>query len=342
MSKKVLVRRVLACVLFLALAMALFTFLADTLRPPHTDYGSTWKAYKAEPRNTMDVLYFGSSYAYCDWDPVEIYRDSGLTGYVMAGSEQTMSLTYWYLKEALETQQPQAVVIEATGLFFKQYQAFTQTNVTYMPFSSNKLGAIFTASEQELRWGLLADLWFYHSRWNEVRPHDVKAALTPVGRDFLKGYTITYGQSQAPMRSPNSWDIGDEQYRENMDWLLKSIALCENKGIKVLVVFNPTYAHAREDQYAQIEADLAAKAPNTTFLNLATQSEALGLDPAVHYHDGGHLNVAGARFYAFHMAQFLTEGLELTPMEQTPENTAHWQEAVSDRDAIDLNWTPNQ
>ena len=81
----------------------------------------------------------------------------------MAGSEQTLSITYWYLKEVFKTQSPSAVVLEATSLFFAQYQNYTQLNIDLMPFSPNKLGAIFTAAEPELRTGLLFDLWFYHA-----------------------------------------------------------------------------------------------------------------------------------------------------------------------------------
>ena len=96
----------------LLLAAALLLFAAELVRPPRTDYGSTWRAYLAEPENSLDVLYLGSSLAYCDFDPVEVYRHSGLTGCVVSGSAQTMPLTYWYLRQALETQRPQAVVLE--------------------------------------------------------------------------------------------------------------------------------------------------------------------------------------------------------------------------------------
>ena len=86
MAKHRTLRRVLAAAAFLLLAGLLLALAGRVLRPAQESYGSTWRAYRAEPEDTMDVLYFGSSYAYCDFDPVEIYRNSGLTGYVMAGS----------------------------------------------------------------------------------------------------------------------------------------------------------------------------------------------------------------------------------------------------------------
>lgn len=331
--KTVYLRRLLAVLLFLALAAGLLTLAGAVLRPPQVSYGSTWRAYEAEPEDTMDVLYFGSSYAYCDFDPVEIYRNSGLTGYVMAGSEQTMALTYWYLRQALETQDPQAVVIEPTGVFFERYQQYTQTNVVYMPPSLNKLGAIFTAAEPELRPGLLCDLWFYHGRWKEIDRQDVEEALSPARTDARKGFTGVTGTAEELVLTRNPRPLSEEQYAENLDWLLRCLALCRERDIRVLVLVNPCYSQCSPEQYARLEADLAAGAPEVTFVNWADAFDALGLVPEEHLFDGGHLNRDGAAVYAAGVAELLTEELGLVPMEQTGENAAAWQADLADRDA---------
>ena len=91
-TKRPVLGHICSAVGFVLLALLLLLGAGALLRPPQETYGSTWRAYRAEPRNSIDVLYLGSSCAYCDIDPVEIYRHSGLTGYVMGGSEQTMSL----------------------------------------------------------------------------------------------------------------------------------------------------------------------------------------------------------------------------------------------------------
>jgi|GEM_PF-1647455 len=127
---------------FVLTAALLLNFIAAVLRPAHTDYGSTWDAYLCEPEDSIDVLFFGSSYAYCDWNPGAMYAGSGLTGYVLGGSEQTPAITYWYLKEALKTQSPSVVVMEGSSLFFDRYQNYTQINIGYMPWGANQVAAI--------------------------------------------------------------------------------------------------------------------------------------------------------------------------------------------------------
>lgn len=331
--KTAYLRRLLAAVLFLALAAGLLTLAGAVLRPPQVSYGSTWRAYGAEPDHSMDVLYFGSSYAYCDFDPVEIYRQSGLTGYVMAGSEQTMALTYWYLRQALETQTPQAVVIEPTGVFFEKYQNYTQTNVVYMPPSLNKLGAIFTAAQPELRMGLLCDLWFYHSRWKEIDREDVREALSPARTDDRKGFTPVEGTAEELVLTRNPRPLSDGQYEENLSWLLRSLALCKERGIRAVVLVNPCYSQCSPEQYRRLEEDLTSSAPEAIFVNWADAFDALGLVPEEHLYDGGHLNRYGAAVYAAGVAELLTGELGLTPMEQSADNTAAWQAALASRDA---------
>lgn len=127
-----------------------------------------WADYLAQPRDSMDYLYLGSSYVYCDVDPAAVEDASGLRGFAMAGPEQTMGISYWYLRECLRTQSPRAVIIEGTALHFEEFQGYTQVNLAYMPYGLNRIAAAFTVAEPELRTGILFDLYFYHDRWKEL------------------------------------------------------------------------------------------------------------------------------------------------------------------------------
>lgn len=320
MSHRCLLPKLFAAIAFLLLAALLLGAAAAVLRPPQEFYGSTWRAYLAEPEDSIDVLYFGSSYAYCDFDPTEIQRHSGLTGYVLGGSEQTMSLTYWYLCQALETQSPQAVVIEPTGVFFEKYQNYTQTNIVYMPFSRYKLGAILTAAEPELRWGLLFDLWFYHSRWQEITLSGAIEALSPAEPDPYKGFTPMEGTADQLLLTQYARPLTEEQYQENLSWLLRSLALCRERDIPVVVLLNPTYSQCSPEQYEQLCSDLAAQAPDVIFVNWASCFAELGLDPTLHLYDAGHLNREGAAVYAEGVARMLTQILDSHPQAYSKSN----------------------
>lgn len=317
--------------LFLVLTALMINFASDVLRPAQTSYGSTWSAFRGEPKDSLDVIYLGSSFAYCDFNPSLIYDASGLTGYVMAGGEQPLSITYWYLKEIFRTQSPSAVVLEGTSLYFKQYQNYTQQNVVLMPFSQNKLGAIFTAAEPELRVGLLFDLYFYHSRWQEIGESDIKKALHPVEADYAKGFTpmtqVLDGVGEAVYVQDRQ--VSPEDYASNLAWLGKILALCREHGAQPIVVFNPSYTRCTPEAYARNKADILALDSGTLVYDWTASFEEIGLIPTEHLYDGSHLNQYGAAIFSAWLGRFLTEEVGLVPRSQTAENTAAWKEAAA-------------
>lgn len=321
-------REPLWCVAFVLAAVLLLNLCGDILRPAHTDYGSTWGAYLSEPRDSIDVLFLGSSYAYCDWNPAVMYGESGLTGYVMGGSEQVPAITYWYLKEALRTQSPSVVVMEATSLFFDRYQNYTQINLGYMPWGWNRVGAILECAEPEKKLGLFWDLYFYHDRWKELTPGDVKKAILPAGADHLKGHTAVDQVFAETAGGPflSGMRQSEEVYEQNIQDFARIARLCAGEGIDLIVTINPTYSQYTPEVYDRLKADVEGN-PGVRFVNWADGFADMGLDPTVHLYDGGHLNRDGAKIFSAWTGRYLrSQGYE--PREQTEENRAAWEEAA--------------
>lgn len=313
-------------VVFLLLTAILIHIVAGVLRPTYTTYGSTWQAFLAEPEDSLDVIYLGSSVAYCDINPTVIYETSGLTGFVMAGGEQTLSITYWYLREILKTQSPAAVVLEGIGIFFQPYQSYTQKNISTMPPSLNKLGAIWTAAEPELRQDLLFDLSFYHERWKEV---DITESKLPQWDEY-KGFTPMDGSVDGA--GETEWiadrDIEAEVYAENLAWLEKILLLCRENEVQTIVTIYPAYSRCTPEAYAKLEEEIAEMDLNTIFCNWSANFEEIGLVPTEHLYDGMHLNQHGARVFSAWLGKQLREKFGLMPRAQTEENAAAWQMAI--------------
>ena len=116
-------KRRFGLLLFL-LALAGFLYGASVaLTPCENTPGMKWRAYKSEPRNTIDAFFVGSSYAFCDVIPAKIYEESGITSYVIGAPSMPPRLMEYYLREAYRTQTPQAFerkrlisAIEKSGL----------------------------------------------------------------------------------------------------------------------------------------------------------------------------------------------------------------------------------
>lgn len=317
-------------VVFLLLTAMMVHMVSAVLRPVQTIYGSTWQAFLAEPEDSLDVIWLGSSVAYCDVNPSAVYEQSGLTGFVMAGGEQTLSLTYWYLKEALKTQSPATVVLEGTGVFFQTYQNYTQQNISTMPSGANKAGAIFTGAEPELRQDLLFDLSLYHERWRDVDADDVKRLFRPGKWDEYKGFTPMSGRVDGA--GENVWekdrDVTPEVYAENLAWLERILSLCRERGIQVIVTINPACSRCTPAAYAKLKEKITQMDSDIVFCNWSGAFQEIGLIPTEHFYDNMHLNEEGAQVFSAWLGRVLSEEFGLVPREQTEENTTAWQKAV--------------
>lgn len=316
---------------FVVTAALLIQLASLILRPPQTQFGSTWREFLCEPRDSIDIIFLGSSYAYCDWNPGVVYGKSGLTGYVLAGSTQTPNLTCRYLSQALKTQSPQAVVMEGSSfLFGKMKPNYTQINIVYMPQGIDRLRAVLNDAPSELRTGLLFDLYFYHDRWKTLTLEDVKDRLTPPTADVYKGYTFLteiYDASElgGPTRREPNGDA--EIYNGYLDAFREMSRLCAEKGVDIIITINPTYYQCAPEVYESLRRDLLEIDPTVRFVCLADSLDEMGIDLSRDLYDSKHLNFFGSYKYSEWTADYLLD-CGYTPRSQSTENKAAWDETA--------------
>lgn len=74
-------------------------------------------AFYDEPKDSLDVLYIGSSPLLRGVSSMLMYQDHGFTGYARASALQAPSVSYGLLAESLEYQNPEVVVLVCDNLF---------------------------------------------------------------------------------------------------------------------------------------------------------------------------------------------------------------------------------
>ena len=165
-----------------------------------------------------------------------------------------------------------------------------------MKMSKYKLDIIkevTAADESQSMLSYAFPLMRYHDRWKEINLAEDKPEPL-LEHSFKKGNV--YLREIAPQAYPEnfmeptgetaSFDESAKGYIE------KSIALCKEKNIPVLLLHLPKMSWT----YAQSEAlEGFAAAQGVTYLDLdrAEYREQLGLDPQVDYYDQGHMNLTG-------------------------------------------------
>lgn len=309
---KTTLQRILGFLLCAVLVLGSAQYLGDRYMPERLDYGATWHMYEKEPENSIDALCIGASYTYCSTLPAVIYESTGISVYDVAGPTLTMSLSYYYLRQALKTQHPNHVYLEVTSLFFDPYMDYTKVDVGYMPWGLPRLQATFDAAEPEQRLGLLFPLYNYHDRWSQVSLLDLVRPRADDKVDDMAGYT--YLSQAEPFaarkeRDETSASYRPEIYQQNVVYLRKIQELCQREGIGLSLYLAPAVEYLPE---ACIEAlQKTAQELDLPLHDYTTQEQltALGLDLEWDFYDGRHLNVSGAKKFCQALAQQMAEDL---------------------------------
>ncbi|NLV86366.1 MAG: hypothetical protein GX025_04015 [Clostridiales bacterium] len=280
--------------------------------PKRLEYGSTWGRFAKEEENSIDALFLGSSIAYCNVIPSEIWNEAGVSSYVLAGSEQTIPISYYYLRQASKTQSPRLVFLEVTGVFFQQYQDYTKVNIGYMPRGIDRLSATLFAAEPAERMGLFFPLYNYHSRILSLEESDIEIAFYGYPADDLAGYTFL--EQAANMDSPclRGEVLDRENYDKNLKFLGKIAEFCDEQGILPVFYIAPTYWRL-SDEHAQMLEEDVEKLPNVQFFDFNKAKDLPYLDPEKDWFDLLHFNYRGAEKFSAYLGKLMINELQVSP-----------------------------
>ncbi len=314
-------KKELVGLLCLVLALAIFCGVCSSvLIPKRHDYGAVWDMYLKEPEDSVDVLFFGTSLAYCDVVPSVLYEQSGVTSFVMAGPTQTFPVTYRYLREAVKTQSPQAAFFEATWLFGERSNDSVKVNLTYMPWSMERLIPTFEETltesgeaeeERETRAGLLFPLYAYHDRWDELDRRDLTEGLFGYETDPLAGYTFLDQVTPIEEFTLRQFEDQPDTYQRNLSYAQQAIEFCKEQNIRPVFFISPSTQRLSEEQTETLRRDLTALGAEFVDFN-GEMFDEMGFDLSTDFFDPRHLNCRGAEKFSKYLASMLSQW-EITP-----------------------------
>lgn len=304
----------------LIILLSICSSIANYLMPRRMDYGSTWDRYLLESEDSIDILVFGSSIAYCDFVPAAVYEETGYTSYVMAGPEQTIPLSYYYICEALKTQSPKKIVLELSAMYFDEYQSYTKVNVGYMPWGINRIAATYTASEKEQRTGLMFPLFNYHSRLWELWESDEERPEYSI--DLLAGHTFL-GKATAIGHSTRDTNSEEINFNKNIEYLSKISKLCEKQGISLELCIFPACNALSDEDSAELEA-ICEELSYPEFVNYQHILPQLGIDDSADYYDMLHFNSSGA----WKFSKYFASAIDISSFTPTEHDSELWANRV--------------
>lgn len=274
-------------------------------------------------RDSIDVLFLGSSVAEAQFIPQILYNDYGIRSYNLACEQQNLVTSYYWLKEALRFQKPKAVIVDTYMLFpinnyepLNSEESCTRKAMDSMRWSSVKWDAVHDICYYDPKQSLMS-YYFpnirYHTRWSSLSEEDF-TFIKMENHYELKGYAPLAGRL-------NNFDFlpfsaSDSKEREEMvplmrEYLDRIVELCDENDMTLILVKTPT---AREDiaKYNTLNDYAAEK--NVVFwdFNEETYYNDCGFDFAQDMNDDVHANIWGAEKLSHYMAAILYNDYGIT------------------------------
>lgn len=200
-------------------------------------------------KDSVDVLFIGSSVVANAFSPQEIYDSYGIRSYNLASQQQSVFFNYYWLKEALKYQSPKVVVMDTKFLFTLHPESPVNTTegigreiVDNMRWSKNKIDmidALCDLDDSQSKLSYYLTNIRYHSRWTELDESDFNFALSD--HDQLKGQSIltTYGEDSYTPFVPSNSDIESELNPVMEKYFGKIVELCQSNNIRLVLVSLP-------------------------------------------------------------------------------------------------------
>ena len=306
---------------FLLVFALLFSFVSGILR--NKQYNTTRVLYD-EPKNSVDVLFMGSSHMLNGVSPMDLWAKQGIVSLNYSQNGQVIPVTYYALQEALRYQSPKLVVLDIYKVVqdslidSKASLHFTLDNMT---FGLPKLRAIFDLLPAEERAEYLVDLLAYHSRWSELTEADLHPKNT-----FEKGAEAlfsTVDRSGFEVLPPTETA---PPVAVALEYLEKIIDLCREEGFDLLMIATPFTTPEVDDlNRQQVVNAMAAYAAerNIPFLNLMHELDAMGFSFATDMADMYHVNLDGMRKVTDYLGDYLAAHYDL-PDRRNDNAYASW------------------
>ncbi len=293
-----------------------------------TEGAFTAEYYADKPDH--EVLFLGDCEAYENFDPVYLWEHFGINSYIRGSAQQLVWQSYYMLEDALRYETPKVVVMNVLAMKYNdpQSEAYNRITLEGMKWGMPKIKAIQASmTEEENFIEYVFPILRYHERITDLNSDDLKY-LFKKEKVSHNGYYLR-ADAKSAENVPGGKELSDYSFGDNAwDYLKKMADLCDEKGIKLVLVKAPSlYPYWYDEWEEQIE-DFAEER-GLDYINYLELIEETELDFATDTYDAGlHLNVFGADKITDHLGRFLREKYGLSDRSMEIELATAWDEKL--------------
>lgn len=337
MKAKKIVIEIVKALVFCALVAVATVFISNLLKPEDNESKLTASGFRTHEKDSLDVVFVGSSTLYRFVAPSVLWEQEGFTSYVYAGPAMPFECVEPVIKEVEKTQKPDLVVVDArriARLAINELEGsvdeiYSEANrnwfslvVNNFPTGINKFDTIlkskYIPADEKLLY--ITEIGKYHSRWADVVLL-AREGNVDVGYDL---YQTAYPQ-QGYMMTARLFN-GDEDYRDYADYIASPMEFPEDTKR----LLDSLISYAKDNNIELLFVDTPFIGVNEKMLNMSSALQAiveengfkyyemnyaassLGLDEKKHYYDENHTNAWGAEIVTRALGEYISKNYDIS------------------------------
>ncbi len=316
-------------IVFIAIFFVLDSFIGHVLKTPKRvlirdkkyDPYWRWKEFYELPKDSIDVLFLGSSHCYRSFDPKIFDGETGIRSMNMGSSAQTPLTSYYVLKEVLETQKPKLLVMEIYWKSFVKDKKHEFTNVTYnfenMRWGPHRIRLFLSGYTLENVLKLCVQSFHYRLGFDNTIRHFMGKNVSWATGDYYNGRGYVLNPNIATFEELNEANQFkgtllkvDDLKPVYVRYLKKIVELCRSRNIPIVFVTAPLppTTLGMIGQYEVIHNFFMSIAQSfgIVYMDYNVEPYKLGLDDS-YFRDDNHLNVSGVDVFTRDIARRLRE-----------------------------------
>ncbi len=295
-------KKILKCIIFIFLFCIIWSKVFSFLWLPKNNISSFYD----EQKNTLDVIYIGSSYVHHHYNPLLAYDLYGFTTGLLSTGLQPFVSTKYLIKETLKYQKPKLYIIDITKIsddFEEDFsEEWSRAVIDAMRLSKNKINLINqilkTSNVDKKEYiNYYFSFFKYHNAWKNINSHTFYDVP-------YKGYYFYSPSFEVRPQEEYIWKSETINLpSQNKTILLDLISYIKNNNLNVLFIV-PKSRFWSPNQEMLNDAISIIEENGFDFINFST-IEDLKISTSTDFYDFDHLNVYGATKYTLYLANYL-------------------------------------
>ena len=296
-----------------------------------------------EPENTIDVLLVGSSATYSNFSSVYAYEKFGFTSFPYAIGGSTCTMWKPAVKDALDRQRPELIVVDVFGGGYDRDLIDTRNNQLSIVMSHTAWSEEKVETAKELS-GLVerssaASFLFPFIKYHNNIPACVpslpdRLRLEASGPCYLKGLnTMTRTRGLRPVDPASFTDESVPLDPKTEEIIVDFIDYCKSEDLEVLFVKYPSVITPYNPDDIEVNLrsnrilEIAEEHGYHSF-NMQKHFNDMDLEECLDFYNHGHTNTRGTKKVTAFLGNYLQNEMGIGPSELSEDVRAQWDMSV--------------